>query len=120
MQEKVMTGFLSEHELARLTPSELVDRRMPIPTQIVFSDEYFPGPQTEQQRAVEAHLNAMADELGGKRGLDRRRFFGGNNARLYDIDVKKAERALGNDQFAALQRDYDAGGGGRATCGTAM
>jgi uncharacterized protein len=70
-----MTGFLSEDELARLTPSELVDRRTPIPTQIVSSDEYFPAPQSEKQRAVEAHLNAMADELGGKQGLDHRHFF---------------------------------------------
>jgi uncharacterized protein len=74
-RENVMTGFLSEDELARLTPSELVDRRTPIPTQIVSSDEYFPAPQSEKQRAVEAHLNAMADELGGKQGLDRRHFF---------------------------------------------
>jgi hypothetical protein len=28
--------------------------------------------------------------------------------------VKKAERSSGNDQFAALKRDYDAAGGGRS------
>jgi hypothetical protein len=75
MQGSIMTGLLSEDELAQLTPSELVDRRTPIPTQIVSSDEYFPAAQSEKQRAVEARLNAMADEFGGKQGLDRRRFF---------------------------------------------
>jgi hypothetical protein len=40
--------------------------------------------------------------------------FSGNNARLYNIDVKKTERSLGNDQFAALKRGYDAAGGGRS------
>src|SRR4029453_17600224 len=32
-------------------------------------------PQNERQREVEARLLAMADELGGKQGLDRRKFF---------------------------------------------
>jgi hypothetical protein len=49
--------------------------RTPIPTQIVASDEYYPGPQTEKQREVEARLLAMADDFGGRQGLDRRRFF---------------------------------------------
>jgi len=31
--------------------------------------------QNERQREVEARLLAMADALGGKLGLDRRRFF---------------------------------------------
>ena len=31
--------------------------------------------QNERQREVEARLLAMADDLGGKQGLDRRRFF---------------------------------------------
>jgi hypothetical protein len=56
-------------------PSELVSYRTPIPTQIVSSDEFCPDPQNERQREVEARLLSMADELGGKQGLDRRRFF---------------------------------------------
>ena len=70
-----MTGFLSDREINELTPSELAPHRTPIPTQIVASDEYYPGPQTEKQREVEARLLAMADDLGGRQGLDRRRFF---------------------------------------------
>jgi uncharacterized protein len=70
-----MTGFLSEKELAELIPSELCPHQTPIPTQIVSSDEYYPDPQNEKQREVEKRLLAMADELGRKQGLDRRRFF---------------------------------------------
>jgi uncharacterized protein len=70
-----MTGFLNEDEIAALTPSELVRHRTPIPTQIVASDEYYPPPQSEQQREVEARILAMADDLGRRQGLDRRRFF---------------------------------------------
>jgi predicted TIM-barrel fold metal-dependent hydrolase len=70
-----MTGLLSDHELSQLTPAELCPHRTPIPTQNVSSDEFYPAPQNEMQRAVEARLLAKADELGPKRGLDRRRFF---------------------------------------------
>ena len=56
-------------------PSELLQHRTPIPTQIVSSDEFYPDPQNERQREVEARMLAMADDLGGKQGLDRRRFF---------------------------------------------
>jgi uncharacterized protein len=70
-----MTGFLSDEEIAQLTPSELLSQRTPIPTQMVASDEYFPAPQNEKQPEVEARLLAMADELGAAQGMDRRRFF---------------------------------------------
>src|SRR5258706_2341274 len=56
-------------------PSELCAYQTPIPTQIVSSDEFYPDPQNDRQREVEARLLAMADELGGKQGLNRRRFF---------------------------------------------
>src|SRR6201990_872960 len=56
-------------------PSELCHYQTPIPTQIVASDEFYPDPQSERQREVETRLLAMADELGGKQGLDRRKFF---------------------------------------------
>jgi len=45
-----------------------------IPTQIVASDEFYPDPQNERQREVEARLLAMADDLGAKQGMDRRKF----------------------------------------------
>src|ERR671916_1320172 len=70
-----MSGMLSDEEIAELVPSEWVTHHTPIPTQIVASDEYYPDPQNEKQREVEARLLAMADDLGGKQGLDRRRFF---------------------------------------------
>jgi uncharacterized protein len=56
-------------------PSELVTYQTPIPTQIVSSDEFYPDPKNDRQREVEARLLAMADELGSKQGLDRRKFF---------------------------------------------
>src|ERR1700728_401690 len=56
-------------------PSEFLQHQTPIPTQIVSSDEFYPDPQNDRQREVEARMLAMADELGGKQGLDRRRFF---------------------------------------------
>ncbi len=70
-----MSNQLTDAELAALMPSELCAHQTPIPTQIVSSDEFYPDPQNERQREVEARLLAMADELGGKQGLNRRRFF---------------------------------------------
>ncbi len=72
-----MSNQLTDAELAALMPSELCAYQTPIPTQIVSSDEFYPDPQNEHQREVEARLRllAMADALGGKQGLNRRRFF---------------------------------------------
>jgi uncharacterized protein len=70
-----MSSQLTEEELAQLMPSEMLQHRTPIPTQIVSSDEFYPDPQNERQREVEARMLAMADDLGGKQGLDRRHFF---------------------------------------------
>ncbi|HUA52028.1 MAG TPA: hypothetical protein VMB81_07675, partial [Candidatus Sulfotelmatobacter sp.] len=70
-----MTGFLSESELADLMPAEDLPHETPIPTQVVSSDEFYPDAQTAPQREVEARLLDMADDLGGKQGLDRRGFF---------------------------------------------
>ena len=65
-----MSSNLTEEELAALMPSELCQYQTPIPTQIVSSDEFYPDPQNERQREVEARLLAMADDLGGKQGLE--------------------------------------------------
>ncbi|HWC63538.1 MAG TPA: amidohydrolase family protein [Rhizomicrobium sp.] len=70
-----MAGLLSEKELAQLTPAEFCPYRTPLPTQNVSSDEFYPAPQNTRQREVEARLLAMADQLGGRCGLSRRRFF---------------------------------------------
>ncbi|MEJ0068529.1 MAG: hypothetical protein WDO24_07160 [Pseudomonadota bacterium] len=68
-------GFLSDEERALLLPAETSSFPSPIPTQIVSSDEYMPPPQTPQQRDVEARVKALGDELAGRQGLSRRRFF---------------------------------------------
>jgi predicted TIM-barrel fold metal-dependent hydrolase len=70
-----MTGFLTEEEKAALMPSEFLPHRTPVPMQVVGSDEYVPSPQNAKQREVQARVLAMADEIGGKQGMDRRRFF---------------------------------------------
>ena len=49
--------------------------RTPIPTQVVSSDEYFPFPQTEKQRELQARLLSLGDDLAKNQGLSRRRFF---------------------------------------------
>src|SRR5260221_5914145 len=68
-------GFFSKAELEQLLPAEEAAFPSPIPTQVVSSDEYFPSPQTREQKEVEARLVALADGLAKKQGVTRRRFF---------------------------------------------
>jgi uncharacterized protein len=68
-------GYLSQEELDQLLPAEEAGFPSPVPTQIVSSDEYFPQPQTREQKEVEARLVALADRLAARQGLSRRRFF---------------------------------------------
>ena len=68
-------GFLSDDDREKLKPSELLPYETPIPTQVVSSDEYYPYPQTEKQRELQARLLDLADGLAKKQGLSRRRFF---------------------------------------------
>lgn len=65
----------SDKELDQLLPAEDSAFPSPIPTQVVSSDEYFPSPQSAEQKEVEARLVALADDLAKKQGLSRRRFF---------------------------------------------
>jgi predicted TIM-barrel fold metal-dependent hydrolase len=67
--------FLSEEQLRALLPAEEAAFPSPIPTQVVSSEEYFPPPQTAQQKEFEARLIASADALAARQGLSRRRFF---------------------------------------------
>src|SRR5262245_36902587 len=69
-----MPHYLSDAELERTAPAETASFRSPIPTQIVSNGEFNPLPQTRQQREVEARLTALADDLGPRHGLSRRRF----------------------------------------------
>jgi uncharacterized protein len=59
-------GFLSDEDRAKLKPSELLTYETPIPTQVVSSDEYYPYPQTEKQRELQARLLTLADDLAKK------------------------------------------------------
>ncbi len=67
--------LLSQAELDQLLPAEEAGFPSPVPTQIVSSDEYFPQPQTTEQKQVEARLVALADDFAQRQGLTRRRFF---------------------------------------------
>ena len=55
--------------------SELVHHRHPTSTQIVSSDEFYPDPQNERQREVEARLLAWRIDFGCKLGLTVAGFF---------------------------------------------
>jgi len=66
---------ISDEERAQLLPAEDLTSRLPLPTQIVASDEYFPEPQSRQQKAVEARLMARGQAMADKLGISRRRFF---------------------------------------------
>jgi len=66
--------FVSDAEIATLTPAELRDLASPIPTQVVSNGEFTPLPQSEDQRRVEARIGSLADELAPKHGLSRRGF----------------------------------------------
>ena len=63
-----MSNQLTEEELAALMPSEMLNTRHLFQPKIVSSDEFYPDPQNERQREVEARMLAMADDLGGSRG----------------------------------------------------
>jgi uncharacterized protein len=119
-----VSSNLTEEELAALMPSELCQYQTPIPTQIVSSDEFYPDPQNERQREVETRLLAMADDLGGKQGLNRRKFFqtaagmaasfvamnDGNNAKLYNVQPKRAMQEIKGDRFAQMKAEYEKAG----------
>ena len=48
--------MIGPEHMAQLSVAEDAALPTPIPTQIISSDEYFPAPQSEQQREVEARL----------------------------------------------------------------
>lgn len=65
---------LSPYPGKRRLGAEELGSNLPIPTQIVASDEFVPVPQTERQRAIEWRLLEMADTCAPSHGLDRRDF----------------------------------------------
>ena len=66
--------FVSDSELATLTPAEQRDVASPIPTQVVSNGEFTPLPQSEDQRRVEARIGDLATELAPQHGMSRRGF----------------------------------------------
>src|SRR5881275_3551739 len=69
-----MPHYLSAHELGQTTPAELDSFELPVPTQVVSNGEYNPLPQTREQQRVEARIKELADDLGGRDGMNRRQF----------------------------------------------
>ena len=67
--------MIGPEHMAQLSVAEDAALPTPIPTQIISSDEYFPAPQSEQQREVEARLLDLGSSLARKQGMSRRRFF---------------------------------------------
>lgn len=53
---------------------EFLGRNLPIPTRVISNEEYFPLPQTPEQRAVEHRLLETADQAALRLGMTRRRF----------------------------------------------
>jgi hypothetical protein len=56
-----MGGFLTDDDLNQLQPADEVMFPSPIPTQVVSSDEFWPMPQTEKQKAVEKGRKSAID-----------------------------------------------------------
>jgi hypothetical protein len=109
--------LLSQDELDRLLPAETHAFCGPVPTQIVSSDEYFPTPQTRQQRAVEARRRLEIPEdmqkqygfmpLGPADGPIKNSIFGENVSRLYGYN-RRAELAE-PDRLVAMKAEYGSG-----------
>ena len=68
-EPKLRNGLARKCEL-----DDYLGRALPIPTQVVSNEEYYPLGQTRQQQAVEHHLTEMAGRNAKKLGMDRRRF----------------------------------------------
>ena len=62
-------GWIRKSEL-----DEYLGRNLPIPTQAVSNEEFYPLPQTAKQRAVEYHLVQTATQNARMLGMDRRHF----------------------------------------------
>jgi uncharacterized protein len=73
-KEATMPHYLSPDELNATAPAETASFRSPVPTQVVSNGEFNPLPQTPEQQRVEARIKELADELGPRHDMDRRRF----------------------------------------------
>ena len=69
-----MSGMLSDDEIAELIPSEHLKLQYAHPDADRVQRRILSRSAERKATEVESRLLAMADELGGKQGLDRRRF----------------------------------------------
>jgi hypothetical protein len=69
-----VSEFLSDDELKSLDPAETHAFESPVPTQPISNGEFFPGPQSAEQKQVEALIKDSADAMGRKLGVERRQF----------------------------------------------
>jgi predicted TIM-barrel fold metal-dependent hydrolase len=113
-------GLLTDEDRAKLTPGEDLPHALPIPTQMISSDEYFPLPQTQKQRELEARLLDIGSTLAKHQGMSRRKFFqtsAGMAAayvavnetfgRMFDADMAEAQTPeMANARSAALKGQF--------------
>jgi hypothetical protein len=68
-------GMLDEEQVAKCERADVAEPLQgPIPTRMISNGEYMPVAQTEQQRRVEARVEALAEEAGARLGISRRKF----------------------------------------------
>ena len=68
-------GLLGEEQVAKCERADVAEPfHAPIPTRMISNGEYMPVPQTEQQKRVEARVEALADEASKRLGISRRKF----------------------------------------------
>jgi len=71
-------GLLDDDQVARCARADQGESfRSPVPTRMVSNGEYMPAPQTENQKKVEARIQALSETASKKLGIDRRRFLTG-------------------------------------------
>jgi hypothetical protein len=68
-------GMLDDEQVAQCERADIAEPlQAPIPTRMISNGEYMPAPQTEQQKRVEARVEALADEASTRLGISRRQF----------------------------------------------
>jgi len=71
-------GLLDDDQVARCARADQGESfRSPVPTRMVSNGEYMPAPQTENQKKMEARIQALSETASKKLGIDRRRFLAG-------------------------------------------
>jgi hypothetical protein len=116
----VSAHWFSRRDLKGLKRAFEDDWGSPVPTQVVSNGEYLPGPQTAQQKVVEARIKDHADRMAKKLGVSRRDFLrtaAGMAAgflamnevygRLFEIDAAEAtEPERAEARLAALKGQF--------------